>query len=112
MKNSLKMPIRLVLMLALLTSFASAQQVTAKIDKVSVVDNYILISDVEMKLFRFTIVQYEGDIDEMRRPLTSLITGQWVKVEFSKEKGELARVEKITILPKQPEKSPGSGMFN
>lgn len=100
MKSIIRIPLQLLMIIMLATGAVRADFAVVNINELRLAENQILVSDVLMGVSKFTIVQYKGDAEEIRRPLTLLAEGQEVEISYSGDKSELRMISKIVILSK------------
>jgi hypothetical protein len=100
MKILLKRFFTAIAMLVALSTYVRAdmQEVTAFIDQLDLGNNTIMVSDVQMAVTNFTVVQLASDSETTRRPLTSLSVGQEVRITFDYAHNRINTIEKIVIL--------------
>lgn len=97
-----KKTLSLFTLILMLSSFVQADLTvaTVEIDELDLKNNIVLVSDVKMGVTNFTVVQYAGDSDTVRRPLSILKEGQQVRITFDYAHNRLNTIEKIVILSK------------
>ncbi|MFC3701506.1 hypothetical protein ACFOND_07660 [Reinekea marina] len=97
-----KQSLCLMALILMLSTFVRADltEATVFIDQLDLNNNMVLVSDVKMSVSKFTVVQYAGDSETVRRPLSILKEGQQVRISFEYAHNRLNTIEKIVILSK------------
>lgn len=102
MSNFVTKVLSLCVIFVFTISFAQAEMTESvgTIDELNLADGHIMISDEIFKLTTYTVVQLNGDTENMRRPHSLLQVGQEVKITYDFEYNRHDKIESLVILSK------------